>query len=284
MYGLNGVGAEAAEKAHVLVTVAPYKCFIDAIAQGTIQVDVVVPPAASSHSFEPTPRQMLDASNASLWFVIGDPFERKMSIALRELNPLLAIVDLRQGIEGLKIPHSHHCHSHHDHPHEMDEMDEMDVHIWLSPKRAKIQAQKIKTALVDAFPEQEELFDRGLEQLLSEMDKLDKEIAFLLSACQGQPIMVSHAAFAYFCEDYGLEQLSVECEGKDPSTQTATKVLDAARDLKVQTVFMQKQYSNKGAFRIAQELGLKTAYIDPYAIEYFENMRHMARLFFDESQ
>jgi zinc transport system substrate-binding protein len=91
--------------------------------------------------------------------------------------------------------------------------------------------------------------------------------------------MVSHPAYAYFCRDYQLKQLSIEFEGKDPSPRQLTSVLTRARQAGIKTVFIQMQYNNKGAQLIAKELGAKIVTLDPYAENYFIMMREIASHF-----
>lgn len=269
----------------VLTTILPYKFFVDKITNGLVTADVVVPEGASSHTFEPTAKQMLNSSNADIWFVIGDPFEKKMALSLKEMNPKIKVVDLREEIPNDLSIHTHsHCHHHcHNHHHQSSSIDSMDVHIWLSPRLAKIQAKVITAALIDSFPEHEKKFSEGLNQLLLELDQLDQEIASLLLPLKGRSIMVSHSAFSYFCQDYGLHQLSIECEGKDPKAYYAASTIDAAKRAGIQTIFIQKQCSNKGAFRVAEELGISTSYLNPYDLNYFDNMRSIAHAFHKES-
>src|SRR5262249_55029513 len=86
-------------KPYVLVSVAPHKFFVEKIANDTLKVELMVPAGASSHTFEPSPRQMLNAGNAEIWFQIGESFEPKASAALKAHHPNMQLVDLRQGVD-----------------------------------------------------------------------------------------------------------------------------------------------------------------------------------------
>ena len=83
----------------VLVSVAPHKFFVEQIAKESVQVHLMVPAGASSHTYEPTPRQMVTAGQAKLWFRIGEPFENRAVQALTSHHPDLEIIDLRQGLD-----------------------------------------------------------------------------------------------------------------------------------------------------------------------------------------
>jgi len=90
--------AEEKRSHYVLVSVASYKSFVEKIAGDTVQTGVMVPAGASIHTYEPTPKEMLAASNADVWFMIGEAFEAKAVRAFKSHNPKMKLVDIRQGV------------------------------------------------------------------------------------------------------------------------------------------------------------------------------------------
>lgn len=92
-------------------------------------------------------------------------------------------------------------------------------------------------------------------------------------------LLVSHPAYAYFCRDYNLEQFSIEFEGKDPTPQQLTRVLQQARALKTKKIYIQRQYNNKGAKLVANELGAQLVMLDPYSENYLNTMHEIALRF-----
>lgn len=261
---------------HVLVSVAPHKFFVDKIADGTVTVGLMVPAGASSHTFEPTPKQMLAASKADLWFTLGESFETRAIKALTAYNPEMKTVDLRTGVDMIKAdPHSGCCcccaSSH-------------DLHIWLSARQAKIQAATIANALSQRYPENAARYQTALKQFLQELDALDQQIDTILKPLKNRLIMVSHPAYAYFCRDYLLRQLSIEFEGKDPTPYQLNNILNQARAAGIKKVYIQAQYSSKGAKLIAKELGAEVVMLDPYAEDYINSMLEIARQFSKQQQ
>ena len=91
--------------------------------------------------------------------------------------------------------------------------------------------------------------------------------------------MVSHPAYAYFCRDYNLTQLSIEFEGKDPTPFQLTAILNKARDAHIKKIFIQAQYNSKGARLFAKELGAEVVMLGPYAEDYIHSMLEIARRF-----
>ena len=103
--------AEAPQLSHtVLVSLAPYKFFVEKIAGGTVKVHLMVPAGASAHTYEPTPKEMLAASNADVWFTIGETFEKRAGNALQSHHLALLLVDLKQGVDLISA-HEHHAHA-----------------------------------------------------------------------------------------------------------------------------------------------------------------------------
>jgi zinc transport system substrate-binding protein len=255
----------------VVISVAPHRFFVQKIAGDTIKMILFVPANASSHAFEPTPKQMLTASQADMWFGIGEPFESRALVAMQQSKSKIQFVDLRKNLalitteEGGMHSHHHCCHA-----------DSADLHIWLSARLAKIQAQTIAEALIAAYPENTELYTKNLKNFQKKLDDLDQEITQILAPLKNRVMMVSHPAYGYFARDYHIKQLSIEFEGKEPAPRQLTTILENARKANISTIFTQMQYNNKGANLIAKELHAKVVMLDPYSENYIESMRQIA--------
>lgn len=247
----------------VLVSVAPQKYLVSRIADDRIEVDVIVPSGASPHTYEPTPRQAMALQKGTLWFRIGESFENKLA---KVLEKKMVIVDQRDGIELL--PTCGCCHS----------KDGYDSHIWLSPRLLKQLASQITLALSAKFPESSHFFKENLITLHQELDELDALIALELEGKACEAMLVSHPAYAYFCRDYGLHQIAIEQEGKEPSAKQLLNILKQAKEAEIHSVLLQKQYSQKGGERIAKALGAKIILVDPYQEDVLDNLRQLASI------
>lgn len=257
---------------HVLVSVAPHKFFVEKIAGDTVSVGLMVPAGASAHTFEPTPKQMLASSKADLWFCVGEGFEARAIRSLTAYNPNLKIIDLRRGVDMITAdPQSGACCCCH--------ASGQDLHIWLSARQGKIQAQTIANALSLAYPEHAEQYAAALAKFTAELDALDATITTKLAPLQRRLVMVSHPAYAYFCRDYNLSQLSIEFEGKDPTPYQLTTILNKARAAGIIRVYVQPQYSSKGARLFARELSAEVVTLDPYAENFTQSMLDIAEQF-----
>ena len=262
----------SADKPLVLVSVAPYKYLVERIAGDTVSVGLLVPPAANVHTYEPSMKQVLASGKADMWFRIGESFEPRVIKAITAYNQTLALVDLRQGlnlIEGEGCG----CHEGCCHP------EGKDLHFWLSARLMKAQAKTVADALIKRYPANAAQYQKALNEHLAELSSLDQELEGILQPVHGKTVLVTHPAYAYLCRDYDLYQLSVETEGKDPSSKKLTAILNKAEALKVKTIFTQTQYSDKAAKIIAQRLGASLVLLDPYAEDYMTNLVMISKNF-----
>jgi zinc transport system substrate-binding protein len=257
------------KKPLLLVSIAPYRFLAEKIAGDDFEVTTVVPVAANPHSFEPTARQVQEISRGVVWFRIGEAFETKVLPILEKRSAGLVVQDLRDGIELIEDCHMgcSKC-----------SMDHLDRHIWLSPKLAGQQAGLIAKTLGEKFPEKKELFEANLQKLQFELVALDSELHAILKDVKKRTILVSHPAFAYFCREYGLKQLSIEYEGKEPRPKHLEEILKQAVTESMDIALALPQHNNKGAQMIAERLHMSVRLIDPYSPKYFETMRELARL------
>ncbi|MCP5507887.1 MAG: zinc ABC transporter substrate-binding protein [Chlamydiales bacterium] len=259
----------ASEKSSVLVSIAPYKYFVERIAGDTVDVTVLVPPGASSHSFEPSPKQVDAIAKADIWFRIGEGFEKQLIQVLQGHRPNMQIINLRQGVNMITLDKQHRCCSE----------DFEDVHIWLSPREAQIQAQTIANVLSATYPQHRELFQQNAKTFIRDLQEVDADLTKKLSKIKGKPVMVSHAAYGYMARDYGFNQQAVEYEGRDPTGKQLTNLIQQARAEGVAVIFVQPQHSSKGARLIAQYLNARIVELDPYSADYIENLRHIGDAF-----
>ena len=271
LLGLMLPQLHAQDKPTVIVSVAPHQFFVNKIAGDTVNIYLMVPAGASSHTYEPTPKQMMIAGKASLWFVLGESFEKRAAQALRSHNPNFQTIDMRKGLNLITTDHTH--------GHKGCCPAGADLHIWLSPKMAQIQAQTIAQALSESFPANKDLYQKNLAAFQGELIALDSTIQTTLQPLENRNVLVSHPAYAYFAREYNLKQYSIEVEGKDPTPQQMTKLLNLARQLKVHAIYIQPQYNNKAAHLVSEELGTQLVTLDPYSQDYIKSMLTIAHAF-----
>lgn len=260
----------------VFAAIPPQAFFVERIAGSHAQVEFLAGPGQSPHTYEPTPQQMARMAKARLYFEMGLGFEERVLQQIRSAAPRCEIVDTRAGVPPLTMTeHDEHDHAgHDDHGHEAGAPD---PHIWLDPKRVKIQARTIADALAHALPEFRDDFEKNLAAFTRELDELDGELTRTLAPLKGRELYVYHPAYGYFADSYGLKQVAIEIEGKEPSPRQLKQVIERARGAGTRALFYQPQYARTTIDTMARELGVIPVPLDELSHDYMENLRGMAR-------
>ncbi|MEJ2061209.1 MAG: zinc ABC transporter substrate-binding protein [Gammaproteobacteria bacterium] len=253
----------------VVVSILPQAYFVQQIAGTHARVSVMVRPGFEPATYDPTPRQLIELSRARLYFSIGVPFERAWLPRFRSEHPQLRIVDTSKGIQRLPMAGDH-----------ADDADRgLDPHIWLSPPLVRIQAMNIRDALIAADPAHAADYRHGYARLAETINRVDDDILHTLAGAdlRHNRFMVFHPAFGYFAKAYGLQQLTVEQEGKEPSPRQLAALIDTAKREHIKVVFVEPQFSRKAAGSIASAIGGKVVVIDPLAEDWPAGMKAIAR-------
>jgi zinc transport system substrate-binding protein len=278
----------------VFVSILPQKFIVEQIGADAVDVAVMVAPGASPHTYEPKPGQMETLSKAELYFSVGVSFEKAWLPRFAAANRRMKIVPMDQGIEKLPMAAhahadddhdpAHHSHGHAQdqkpHPHAQQEKHEslLDPHIWLSPPLVKIMARHALDALLDLAPENADLFRHNHDAFISRLDELHARIGQILADSQGQPFMVFHPSWGYFAHTYGLVQIPIEIDGKEPKPAQIQHLIQEARELGIKVVFVQPQFSARSARMIADALDGRVLPADPLAYEWDVNLLEQARV------
>lgn len=261
--------AAADSKLSVVVSIPPQAYFVERVGGERVAVETIAGPGEDPHTFEPTARRMAALTAADIYFRIGVPFEETLVAKLAASAPGLRIVDTRAGITLRPMA------SGHDHAGHADD-DHMDPHTWLDPRLAATQAETIAAELTRADPAGADVYSPNLAALKADLDALHRELEEALRPLRGSTILVFHPAFGYFAERYGLRQVAVEVEGKEPSPRQLAELIALARDTDTRVVFVQPQFSTKSAQAIAREIGGTVVPLDPLARDYLANLRAIA--------
>lgn len=243
----------------VAVTIPPQAEFVERVGGDRVRVVVMVPPGASPHTYEPTPGDLATVSSAAMYAKVGSgvEFERAWMDKITGLNPAMLVVDCSEGVDLI----------------------EADPHIWTSPRNAGIMVENIYTGLVTVDPEQQEYYRQNRDAYLQELESLDREIRQAVEESGTEKIMVYHPAWTYFAAEYGLVQVPIEEEGKEPAPQTLSRLIEEAKAENITVIFAEPEFSTRSAEVIAAEVGGRVVLVSPLARNYTANMRTVAEAF-----
>jgi zinc transport system substrate-binding protein len=263
------------------VTIPPQMDFARTVGGRHVAVTVLVQPGGNPHTYEPTPQQMAELAKVDVYFLVGVPFEKTLLDRLKAVNPRMRVVDTGKGITLRSMsadelaadsdePAGHH-----------DEEGNKDPHTWLDPANVKIMAKNMADALIDIDPAHKVDYADNLARFDAELDALDAYIRERCKDLKTRDFMVYHPAFGYFAQAYGLKQVPIELEGKEPSGATLAATIGFARARGIRVIFVQQQFSRRAAQAVAEAIGGRVVAVDPLAEDYVPSMKKMADAFLE---
>ena len=236
------------------VSIEPLRYVTEAIAGDRYRVHTIMPQGASPETYEPTPRQMVELSKSGLVFRAGAlGFEGTKLPALVQANPNCRLVDLGQGITLIESG----CQGQHGHA------ESGDPHTWMSPANLSIMAANACKALCEADTAGKSYYLERLAKFQAQMRKLDRQLQNELRPLKQRTFLIYHPALGYFARSYGLHQLAVEHDGKEPSAAHIRDLADECRKDGVNTVFISKEHNGQAARRLAEEIHARIVNINP---------------------
>jgi len=252
----------------VFVSIPPQKQFVEKIGGEYVDVHVMLPPGESPETYSPSPKMLVSLSSARLYFQIGVPFEKNWVHAIRSVNRNVRIISCCDHL--VDTPgHSPDQHDHHD------------SHIWSSPAYVMLLVEDIKDALIGIDPENAGHYADNYHIYISELKQLDREIQQTLTGRRLDHFIVSHAAWGYFAEQYGLEQISLESNNRESGPRSLLNIIKLAKMKGIRTLFVQEQYKSPALNNLARELDAVTVELDPLAEDYTGNMSIVSALIAD---
>jgi len=261
---LPGIG-HAEPPLRVFVSVLPQKTLVERVGGRHVQVTALVRPGYGPATYNPTPRQIAALGEADLYVLAGVPFEDAWMPRIMAVNPDIAVLDSRVGAgSGNDAPHDHGLGG--------------DPHAWTSPRLAVEMAARIRDGLARLLPQRQQSLDAGYTALANDLEALDDEIRSLLDPVRDRRFLVYHPAWGHFADAYGLTQLSIEQDGKEPGARTLASLIEEAREAQIKVVFAQPQFHSKAALTVAERIGGRLEQVDPLAPQIGPSLRRLARL------
>lgn len=233
----------------VTVTISPYKYFVDQIAKGKVNVNVMVSNGNNPETYEPYAQQMMELSKSALYLKVGSiGFEQTWMKKLQDNAPDMKVIDTSVGIKPAKTPGGN-----------------IDPHVWMSCSNARIIASNILKALCQLEPKNKAFFEKNYQSLLSIIDKRDSTIkeSFKENPDLVRKFVIYHPILTYFARDYQLEQLVIEEEGREPSAAQLKSLIKRARKEKIKYCLIQAEFANRNTNTFINESHTKPMNINP---------------------
>lgn len=250
-------------KREVSVSILPQRYFVERVAGDYVHVNVMVPPGANPAVMNLTTEQLKALSKSSVYFAIGYlPFELANLYPVLEDRKDILLVKHTEGMELIKEGVGD------KHEHGMG----VNPHVWMSPVYVRQMVSVIRDVLIKKFPEQREAFVKNHDRFVAEIDSLDRKARCIIGKKEHRIFLIYHPALTYFAREYGMEEISIEDEGKEPHPAHIRFLIDICRKKGIRIVFVQHQFDETNARAVASEIGGEIIEIDPLNENWKEEM------------
>lgn len=260
------------------------KSLAEEIGGDRVNVEMVIPPGADPHTYEPTSKQMTQIAEADLFLTIGhdlEPYVESMEKSLDGQN--VAFVKTAENVKLLDAAdtvhvHDEEGHTEDDHAHEEEGHSEdehaheegdghshgqYDPHVWLDPMNAVSMAEAVEAAFSEEAPDYKDEFAERLSTFKDEANALDAELKAAVENGSKSELLVTHAAYGYLAERYGFEQLPIAglTPSEEPSQQALKRIIEEARLHDLNYIAFEDTVTPKVAEVVKQEIGAESVTI-----------------------
>lgn len=258
------------------------KSMAEEIGGDRVNVEMVIPPGADPHTYEPTSKQMTQIAEADLFLTIGhdlEPYVESMEKSLEGQN--VVFVKTAENVKLLDAADTVHVHdeeghaedeghtedehAHEEASHSEDEHDhgKYDPHVWLDPTNAVSMAEAVEAAFSEEAPDYKDEFAERLSTFKDEANALDAELKAAVENGSKSELLVTHAAYGYLAERYGFDQLPIAglTPSEEPSQQALKRIIEEARLHDLNYIAFEDTVTPKVAEVVKQEIGAESVTI-----------------------
>jgi zinc transport system substrate-binding protein len=242
----------------VAVSVGPQAEMVRRIGGGRVAVTTMLPPGASDEDVSLSPRQAVALEDVQLYVAVGHPafpLEARYVRPFLDRHPDVRVVDMSGG--------SRHG----------------DPHVWVSPAAMTAAARNVAAGLEALDPAHAAEYRRNLAAFLEDADRLDREVHARLSVPgASRAFLVYHPSWGYFADRYGLEQIAIEAEGKEPGAARLIQLIDRARRDRARVVLVPEGFPRESAQVIADAIHGRIVSADPLAPDWESTLLRVAEV------
>ena len=251
--------AQARPKVKAVTTLFPLQEFARAVGGERAQVDLLLPPGAEPHEWEPKPGDLAKIYKADVFIFIGRAMEPWAYDLLKATQtPNLKVVEAMKGLQLLEAGESSREISREPKP---NAEEKVDPHVWLDfPQDLKI-IEAISAAFAEKDPAHASQYRANAASYQSQLAGLDQKYQVALARCRyRQMVLGGHSAFAYLANRYGLRQIPLYgiSPNAEPSPRKLAEVITSARNHGVKYLFFEELVNPKLARVLAREAGIQT--------------------------
>ncbi|SDK06916.1 metal ABC transporter solute-binding protein, Zn/Mn family [Sediminibacillus albus] len=256
--GCTNPGSQNDKAPLIQTTVYPIQFIIERLSEGSIDVKTIYPPGTDAHSYEPTAKAMTDIAESDAFIYLGEELETFASTSAEALSSedvqLVELAEHEELFETNSLPDDHE-HESHKNPDGHSHSDH-DPHVWLDPLRMLEMADIIKGELSSLYPKQKKAFEQNFKALEKDLKRLDSQFSETLTSKDRKEILVSHPAYGYWEERYGIEQIAINGVNNtsEPSQKDLINIIERAESLEIRYVIFEQNVSDNVSKEIQTQI------------------------------
>lgn len=243
---LSGCGRkEESGKPRVAVSSEPLAWLLRQIAGDDVETVTLIPPGSNPETYQPSVGTMKELANASVFFTLNTPgFEKSLGNSIAGNFPDLPITDVSEGIEKIYGTHAATNESENG----------FDPHMLTSLRNCMMIGETMTETLSEMFPDKAASYAGAYGKLRTRLSELDSIIA--TKDIKGKTIVVKHPVLTYFARDYGIRQIALEKEGKEPTPLQLSAQIESIRNASPSIVVTEPSGNNALETQVSEELGI----------------------------
>ena len=254
----------------VMTTLFPHYDFAKTLGGDHVEVEYLLPPGMSAHSYEPSPQGVVRISGADLLVYTGDMMEPWVDdmVVGSGAPESLELLDLSQKVELIALGESEEEHSEEDHDDHEHEDDDIDPHFWTDPLNAIKMIESIEAALLNLVDDSvaKAEITANADAYISSIYEYHEDVLHVMEHTEEKNIMHGgHNAFGYFVYRYNLEYITPYqgfSTDSEPTPGALSNMVDTMETYNVDTLFAETLIDPKVAEAIAEETGARILYLN----------------------
>ena len=261
------------QKISVVTTIFPQYDFVRQIAGDSVELKMLLKPGEETHSYEPTPQDIIAIQNSDLFIYVGGENDSWVEDILESMpdngRKTLKLVDCvdtveEEHVEGMKEErgHDHEEHDHEEHGNDSSEavsVHEIDEHVWTSPKNAEKIVERITDLLCEVDESHATEYQVNAADYEQQLEELDQEFRDVVDHSERNLLIFGDRfPFRYFADEYGLDYYAAFsgcASDTEPSAATMAFLINKVKEEQIPTVLKIELSNDNISKAIAEAAG-----------------------------
>lgn len=262
-YHTSSADNDASGKIRIVTTIFPPADFAKNVGGDFVEINQLLKPGAESHTFEPTPKDILAIQNCDLFIYVGGESDAWLDEILSSVeNPNMHTLRMIDAVETLSEEHVDGMQAERGlEDDESEEEEELDEHVWTSVRNAGLITEAVRDELISLDSAHESEYRSNAEGYLAKLSELDKAYHDTLDNAKRHEILVADRfPFRYMAHEYGFTYYAAfpGCSAdSEPSARTLSFLINKAVEDDIPVIFHIEFSNEKIADSVVEVCGAK---------------------------